>query len=100
MVDLDPKSVLSGATRLAERFGEEAYFVTLCIRSGMVRPELPHTIARLLVAFERHGMLGGALAAGAIRHGDRIVLIDELGELSYKELDSRSNALANAWREH
>jgi len=55
-------------------------------------------VARLLLAFERLGMLGGAIAAGAIRHGDRIALIDELGELSYRELDQRSNALANAWR--
>jgi fatty-acyl-CoA synthase len=38
--------------------------------------------------------------AGALRHGDRPVMIDERGGLSYKELDERSNALANAWREH
>jgi fatty-acyl-CoA synthase len=38
--------------------------------------------------------------AGAVRHGDRPVMIDERGELSYKELDERTNALANAWREH
>jgi fatty-acyl-CoA synthase len=37
--------------------------------------------------------------AGAVRHGDRPVMIDERGEISYKELDERSNALANAWRE-
>ena len=27
-------------------------------------------------------------------------MIDERGELTYKELDERSNALANSWREH
>jgi acyl-CoA synthetase (AMP-forming)/AMP-acid ligase II len=27
-------------------------------------------------------------------------MIDERGELSYRELDERTNALANAWREH
>jgi fatty-acyl-CoA synthase len=99
IVDLDPKSVLGGAAKLVERFGDEAYYVALCVRSGIVRPELPHTIARLLLAFERHGLLGGAAAAGAIRHGDRVALIDELGELTYKELDQDTNALANAWRE-
>ena len=57
-------------------------------------------MAQLALAFERFGMLGGAAAAGAIRHGDRAVLVDERGELSYKELDERSNALANGWREH
>ena len=34
-------------------------------------PELPHRVAQLVLAFERFGMLGGAIAAGAIRHGDR-----------------------------
>ncbi len=37
--------------------------------------------------------------AAAQRHGDRPVIVDERGELSYKELDERTNALANAWRE-
>ena len=83
-----------------ERFGDEAYFAALCIRSGLVGPELPHRVAQLLLAFERFGMLGGAVAAGAIRHGDRAAMIDERGQVSYRELDRRSNALANAWREH
>ncbi len=99
IVDLDPKAILGGAAKLAERFGDEAYFAALCIRSGLVGPELPHRVAQLLLAFERFGMLGGAVAAGAIRHGDRTAMIDERGEVSYRELDRRSNALANAWRE-
>jgi fatty-acyl-CoA synthase len=37
--------------------------------------------------------------AGAVRHGDWPVMIDERGEISYKELDERTNALANAWRD-
>ena len=44
-------------------------------------------------------MLAGAITASAIRHGDHTALIDERGELSYKDLDARVNALANAWRE-
>ena len=44
-------------------------------------------------------MLGGAITLGATRHGDRAALIDERGAISYKELDQRCNALANAWRE-
>ncbi|HEY2769936.1 MAG TPA: acyl-CoA synthetase [Solirubrobacteraceae bacterium] len=92
--------ILSDAGRLVERFGDEAYFAALCVRSGMVGPiELPHRVAKTLLAFERFGLLGGAISAGAIRHGDRTAVIDERGEVSYKELDQRSNALANAWRE-
>jgi fatty-acyl-CoA synthase len=66
----------------------------------MIGPiELPHRVAKVLLAFDRFGLLGGAIAAGAIRHGDRNVVIDERGELTYKQLEERSNALANAWRE-
>jgi fatty-acyl-CoA synthase len=90
---------MASAAKLAERAGDEAYFATLCIRSGLVGPEPPHRVAQLAVGFQRYGLLGGAVVAGAIRHGDRAVMIDERGELSYQELDQRTNALANAWRE-
>jgi acyl-CoA synthetase (AMP-forming)/AMP-acid ligase II len=99
MIDLDPRQVIKGGLKLAERAGDEAYFATLCIRSGMIGLERPHRIAKLVLAFERFGMLGGAVAVGAIRHGDRAAVIDERGELSYAQLHANSNAIANAWRE-
>ncbi len=99
MANLDLKTIFGGAARLAERFGDEAYFVALCIRSGLVGPELPHKVAQIMLAFERYGMIGGALRAAAIRSGDRPAVIDERGEVTYAELDERSNRLANAWRE-
>src|SRR5207302_8352755 len=58
-----------------------------------------HRVAQQLLAFERYGMLGGAIVLAASRHGDRIAIVDERGELSYRQLDERANALANAWRE-
>jgi len=98
-VDLDPRQLLKGGLKLAERAGDEAYFATLCVRSGMVGLEPPHRLAKMALAFERFGMLGGAVAVGAIRHGDRAAVIDERGELSYEQLHEHSNAIANAWRE-
>ena len=100
ILDLDLKAILSDAGRLVERFGDEAYFAALCLRSGMVAPQLPHRVAQMLLGLERFGMLGGAVTAAAIRLGDQVALIDERGKLTYKELDERTNALANAWREH
>jgi fatty-acyl-CoA synthase len=97
MVEVDLKGLLGGGLKLVERFGDEAYFVGLCIRSGLVRPELPHRVAQMLLAFERHGMLAGAVTIGAIRNGDRVAVLDERGEVTYKQLDERTNALANAW---
>jgi fatty-acyl-CoA synthase len=90
---------LGGGIKLAERVTDEAYFAAVCIRSGLVGPELPHKLAQMLLAFERHGLLAGAVTIGAIRNGDRVAMRDERGEVTYKELDERTNALANAWRE-
>ncbi len=52
-----------------------------------------------MLGFECFGMLGGAAVAAGIRHRDRVAIIDERGQLTYKDLDRRTNALANAWRE-
>jgi len=90
--------LLGAGRKLAERFGDEAYYVALCVRSGLVQPELPHRVAQMLLAFERFGLLAGAVTIGAIRNGDRVALRDERGDVTYRELDERSNALANAWR--
>jgi len=96
---LDPRTLVGGGLKLAERFGDEAYFAAVCIRSGMVGLEMPHRLAQMLLAFERHGMLAGAVTIGAIRHGDQVAIRDERGDVTYRELDERTNALANAWRQ-
>ncbi len=90
---------MSGALRLAERFGDEAYYASLCLRSGMVGPELPHRLAQMLLALERYGMLGGAMSVAGIRHREQLAVIDEQGELTWGELDQRINSIANAWIE-
>src|SRR2546423_6945672 len=99
-MSLHPRAIIGGGLKLAERAVDETYFAALCIRSGVVGVEPPHRVAKMLLAFERYGLLGGSITAAAARHGDRAAVVDELGTLSYKELDEHSNALANAWREH
>ena len=99
-MDLDPRAIISGGFKLAERAGDEAYFAALCVRSGMVGIDPPHRLAQMLLSLERYGLLGAAGAIGGIRHGDRVAVIDERGELTYKQLDEHANAIANAWRDH
>ncbi len=93
------KALVGGGVKLAGRVGDEAYYVALLLRSGLVRPELPHRVGQMLVGIERFGMLAGTVTIGAIRHGDRVAIRDELGDMTYREIDERTNALANAWRE-
>jgi fatty-acyl-CoA synthase len=66
--------------------------------SGMLGLDPPPTAFRVVRAIRRLGNLGGAVAVAAIKHGDRVGLIDELGSLTFAELERRSDALAVALR--
>jgi acyl-CoA synthetase (AMP-forming)/AMP-acid ligase II len=71
-----------------------AYALT---RAGFVRPERPDRLVRLLNILVHWGATpAAAAAASATRYPDEIGLIDELGDLTFKEIHQRSNALANA----
>jgi fatty-acyl-CoA synthase len=81
------------------RLGTEGYYVGVAVRARMFELESPQRLVQTGRALYRYGMLGGALSAAAISHPHQPAVIDELGELSYRELENRSNALANAWIE-
>ena len=70
----------------------------MCVRAGMVGVEPPSRIAQIARAFERYGLLSATVTIAALRHGDRTAIRDERGDVSYRELDAHTNALANAWR--
>ena len=88
---------LERAGRLADRLGNEAYYLGYCFRSGMFGIESPQRVAQAGRALAEYGMLGGCVTVAAIRHPDRTAVIDERGQVTYRELDERVNALANAW---
>jgi fatty-acyl-CoA synthase len=88
---------LERAGRLADRLGNEAYYLGYCFRSGMFGIESPQRVAQAGRALAEYGMLGGCVTVAAIRHPDRAAVIDERGQVTYRELDERVNALANAW---
>ncbi len=66
-------------------------------RSGMVPVTRPDHALRSLIAVRRLGPVAGAAKAAALRDGRAVALIDELGPLTYQQLDTRSNALARAF---
>ncbi len=64
---------------------------------GILHPIRPDKLGRVLIALQRWGASPAtAIAAAAIERGDDDGLVDELGSLSFNELDERSNRLANA----
>jgi fatty-acyl-CoA synthase len=92
------EELMGEGRRLAMRAGDEAAFATACFRAGVFGLEPPGRLARMAVALQRYGLLSSTLAVSALRHGDQVAIRDERGDITYRELDEQTNALANAWR--
>ncbi len=76
------------------------YTLYALTRAGFVRPERPDTLARVAQILMRWGFTpAAATAAAAARFPNETALIDELGDLTFRELHRRSNALANAMQD-
>jgi fatty-acyl-CoA synthase len=65
------------------------------VGAGIVRPMRPDRLARLGLAYTRWGpSVALGYIAAALRHPDDIAIIDELGTLTFGDVDRRTNALA------
>ncbi|MFE3798355.1 acyl-CoA synthetase [Nocardia tengchongensis] len=88
---------------LIKSVGERAYLeaesARLAVGAGLARVESPVALVAAATAMLRYGTLAAGLRLSAARFGGRTAVIDELGELTFAELEDRSNRLANAWRE-
>jgi acyl-CoA synthetase (AMP-forming)/AMP-acid ligase II len=93
------RTFLEAATSLARRAALELRSAGYAYRAGMIAFEPPARTIEVFRAIDKLGQLGGGIAIAALRHGDRVGLIDELGSLTFAELDQRSSALACALRE-
>ena len=70
------------------------------IRAGFAQVESPLTTLRALSAIHRWGPTeAGGYINAAVRNPDRAALHDELGTLTFAELDLRTNALAHGLQE-
>ncbi|KAA1422008.1 acyl-CoA synthetase [Nocardioides humilatus] len=85
--------------QLAHRASQEAIYASWAFRRGVIGLDPPWVVAQIGAAMWRHGMLGGIPAIAALRHGrDQAAIIDELGTMTYGELNDAVNALANHWK--
>ncbi len=73
------------------------WILGLLIRSGMIAPMRPDKYLRQALVMRRYGVnpLSG-LGLSAVRCPDSLALVDESGSLTWRELDTRVNALAVA----
>lgn len=80
---------------MLSRLAEPAFVVRTLASAGLIRPERPDRLLRGLDALRRWGpTVAGGYAAAAIRNPGGAALIDELGSLTFAEVDRRGNAIA------
>jgi acyl-CoA synthetase (AMP-forming)/AMP-acid ligase II len=82
---------------LTDRFTATIGLVSTMVRAGVIAPLRPDKYVRIAAAMVRENMgITSGFASAAQRCPDRPGLIDELGTLTWRELDQRSDALAAA----
>jgi fatty-acyl-CoA synthase len=92
--------VITLPIQIARRATQETVYASYAFKRGALGIDPPWKVAQIGLAIWRYGMVGGIPAIAAIRHGrDQLAVIDELGTMTYGELDDAANALANHWRD-
>jgi acyl-CoA synthetase (AMP-forming)/AMP-acid ligase II len=88
---------MSGRSEFGRRTASVARAGGMFARSGLWRPGPPLKVARQLDALRRWGtLLGGTVASAAARDPDVVAIADDAGELTYAEVDARTDRLAAA----
>src|SRR3954462_6307210 len=85
--------------QLATEVQTKLHTLVTLTRAGIVHPERPDHLWHTARALLRYGTTPAAGYSAAARiHADEPAVIDELGTLTFKEVDERTNALAQALR--
>jgi acyl-CoA synthetase (AMP-forming)/AMP-acid ligase II len=80
---------------MASRIDQALGIITTLRRAGMIAPMRPDRYLKMAAAMRREGLgITVGFASAAQRCPDRPGLIDELGTLTWRQLDERINALA------
>ncbi|MFC0624786.1 AMP-binding protein [Kribbella deserti] len=76
---------------------DKVHAVSVLRRAGLLDLRHPLLTAQTSLAMRRLGPIAGAAHIAARRDPADLALIDDLGRLTYGELDRRANALARSW---
>ncbi|HWF53168.1 MAG TPA: AMP-binding protein [Solirubrobacteraceae bacterium] len=95
---MDVQSRPTSARHRLRRVRDELHAAYVLRQAGFLRLDPPRRLAAIARAGRRYGPMGSATIAAALRHPNRVAILDEDGPVTYAELDRRSNAVANAWQ--
>jgi acyl-CoA synthetase (AMP-forming)/AMP-acid ligase II len=86
--------------KLVSKAASTGYGLKVLAQSGIIRPYSPLTLARAGRVLQQYGTgpAGGFLAMATLMP-DRVWVTDERGDLTFREVDRRTNALARALKE-
>ena len=80
-----------------DRFIDAGGLLATMVRAGVIAPLRPDKYLRIAAVVQREGLsVTSGFAMSAQRCPNRPALIDEIGTLTYREIDQRGNALAAA----
>ncbi|WP_460359261.1 long-chain-fatty-acid--CoA ligase FadD2 [Mycobacterium sp. ZZG] len=78
-----------------ERGSAELHYARKMFEAGALKLEPPQDIAAFVADMRRWGEFGMIPALNARRYPTRTAVIDDFGEMTFKELDDSANAVAN-----
>ena len=84
--------------RLVERAAAEGRSLAAVVRAGMLGGGSPTALVPIVGALRRHGPLSAAATIAAVKHGDRVGIVDDLGQLTFREIDERATRMASLLR--
>jgi acyl-CoA synthetase (AMP-forming)/AMP-acid ligase II len=86
--------------KLVEQATHKLGTIRILANAGVIAPSRPDRLVKAGLALRNFGptLAGGAVAAAA-RHPEHTAVIDEMGTLTWGQVDERSNALAHALAE-
>jgi fatty-acyl-CoA synthase len=90
-----PLQAVAKAQQYAERGSAELHYFLKMLEAGAFKLEPPQNIAAMLADIRRWGEFGMIPALNARRTPNRTAIIDDFGEITFKELDEAAHEVAN-----
>jgi len=90
-----PLQAVAKAQQLVERGSAELHYAYKMLEAGAFRLEPPQNVAAMLADIRRWGEFGMIPALNARRTPNATAIIDDFGEITFKELDEAAHEVAN-----